>query len=480
MTENFRPASILNDVLGPVMTGPSSSHTAGPARLGRMVFDLCGGVKQAEIYYSKSGSYAATLSGQASNRGFTAGLLGWDCADVRLPSSLEYAEQAGIQVRFHAVEESYDHPNRAVIVARGQDDCTLRAVTLSNGGGNVRITAINDYPVWLDGCQDAYADLGENVLISSKPTGPGSRRVRPVVPASRDSRLAPPFVKAGQLMDRFPNATLAEAALHYEKSLTGWEEQKLLTYMETLLAVMENAAREGVKIRESVHFHYLKPSANTLDRNRAQFIDSGILADGVVIATAIMEHDRNMGVIVAAPTAGSAGVLPAVLLPFLRSKGDLEAGRLNRALLAAGLVGAFIANQATFAAEDAGCQAENGAASAMAAAALVDLMGGDAGTALQAAALALSNLLGLVCDPVGGSVEIPCISRNAAAAANAVVSANMVLGGYDPFIPFDEVVLAMKAIGETMSPALRCTARGGLAATPTARRISVDSIGVKG
>lgn len=479
MTENFCPASILNDVLGPVMTGPSSSHTAGPARLGRMVFDLCDGVKQADIYYSKSGSYAATLSGQASNRGFTAGLLGWDCADARLPSSLEYAEQAGIQVRFHAVEESYNHPNQAVIVARGQDDCTLRAVTLSIGGGNVRITTINDHPVWLDGCQDAYADLGEKVLISSKPTGPGSRRVRPVVPASRDSRLAPPFVNAGQLMDRFPNATLAEAALHYEKSLTGWEDQKLLAYMETLLVVMENAAREGVKITESGHFRYLKPSANALDCNRTRFIDSGILEDGVVIATATMEHDRNMGVIVAAPTAGSAGVLPAVLLPFLR-KGNLTAECLERALLAAGLVGAFIANQATFAAEEAGCQAENGAASSMAAAALIDLMGGDARTALQAAALALSNQLGLVCDPVGGSVEIPCISRNAVAAANAVVSANMVLGGFDPFIPFDEVVMAMKAIGETMSPALRCTAKGGLAATPTARRIPFDSIGVQG
>jgi L-serine dehydratase len=316
------------------------------------------------------------------------------------------------------------------------------------------------------------------VLISSRPTGQSSRRVRPVVPASRNSGLVPPFVNAGQLRNRFPKVTLAEAALQYERSITGWEESKLLEHMENLLKVMEKGAREGVKITESGHFRYLKPSANALERNRARFIDSGILDEGVIIATAIMEHDRNMEVIVAAPTAGSAGVLPAVLLPFLR-KGDLNAGCLERALLVAGLVGAFIANQATFAAEEAGCQAENGAASAMAAAALVDMMGGDARTALQAAALALSNLLGLVCDPVGGSVEIPCISRNAVAAANAVVSANMVLGGFDPFIPFDEVVLAMKTIGETMSPALRCTAKGGLAGTPTALRIPVDSIGVK-
>lgn len=480
MTEEFHPASILNDVLGPVMTGPSSSHTAGPARLGRMIFDLCQGVTRADICFSKSGSYAATLSGQASDRGFTAGLLGWDCADVRLPRSKEFAAQAGVSINFQPVAESFDHPNRALIFACGTDNIPIKVDTLSIGGGNVRITAINDQPVWLDGSNDVYITIGDQIRVSTMPNGPGCRRLRPVVPAVRDHQRQPPFVNAAQMLTQIAKSTtLIEAALQYEQALTGWDEASILAHMGSLFVVMEKAAQEGVKTTHSDHFRFLKPSANALERNRGRFVAAGNMDDGLIVATAIMEHDRNMGVIVAAPTAGSAGVLPAVLLPLLR-RGDFTTARMGQALLAAGLVGAFIFNQATFAAEEAGCQAENGAASAMAAAALVELMGGDAHCALQAAALALSNLLGLVCDPVAGSVEIPCISRNVMAAANAVVSANMVLGGFDPFIPFDEVVLAMKAIGQAMPSELRCTAGGGLAATPTARRISHDAIGVLG
>lgn len=481
MIPESHPASIINDVLGPVMAGPSSSHTAGPARLGRMVFELCSGVARADIYYSCNGSYAATLQGQASDQGFTAGLLGWGCADERLPHAREFAEQAGISIRFHAVAEAYDHPNRAVIVAQNQSGQTIKIDTLSIGGGNVRVTAINGVPVFLDGSRDVFVTVGEEIEITDEPTSAGCRKVRAVVPASRDPKWQAPFQTASEMQKRFSgiSSSLSQAALAYEQGLTGWEEPQILAHMHMLLEVMENAARQGTGIRESRHFRYLKPSAGSLEANRNHFIASGILDDGIIIATSIMEHDRNMGVIVAAPTAGSAGVLPAVLLPFLR-KGDLKPGSLERALLAAGLVGAFFSNQATFAAEEAGCQAENGAASAMAAAALVELSEGYAPLALKAAALALSNLLGLVCDPVAGSVEIPCISRNAMAAANAVVAANMVLGGFDPFIPFDEVVQAVRAIGDAMPSTLRCTACGGLAATPTARRIPLDSIGVTG
>jgi L-serine dehydratase len=477
--EESRPASILNDVLGPVMTGPSSSHTAGPARLGRMVSDLCGGVRQADIYFSKSGSYAATMEGQASNRGFTAGLLGWDCADPRLPGALEYADRAGIPICFHGVDESYDHPNRAVIVCRGPDDITITVNTISIGGGNVRITDINKTPVWLDGSRDEHIIIDETVRIVPAAVQGQSRLVRAVVPASRDSTRRPGFINSQQLESQISDKmTLSDAGLLYEESITGWQEGKILSTMSDLLRVMEQAAGAGVKISTNQHFRVLKPTASDLEQNRASFIDSGILSDGIIIATATMELNRNMGVIVAAPTAGSAGVIPAVLLPLLR-QGHNKPGSLERALLAGGLVGAFIFNQATFAAEEAGCQAENGAASAMAAAALVEWSGGNAQTGLRAAALALSNLLGLVCDPVAASVEIPCISRNVMAAANAVISANMVLGGFDPFIPFDEVIMAMMDIGRAMPAELRCTAQGGLAATPTARRIPPDSIKVR-
>ena len=140
-----------------------------------------------------------------------------------------------------------------------------------------------------------------------------------------------------------------------------------------------------------------------------------------------------------------------------------------KGLLASGLAGAFIANQASFGAEVAACQAENGSASAMAAAGIVQLLGGNVEQGFKAASLALQNMLGLVCDPVGGLTEIPCISRNIIAMSNAVQSANMVMLGFDPVIPLDETILSMYEVGQMLPAELRCTCKGGLCNTETAK-----------
>jgi L-serine dehydratase len=181
-----------------------------------------------------------------------------------------------------------------------------------------------------------------------------------------------------------------------------------------------------------------------------------------------MHVNSSMGVVCAAPTAGSAGVLPAVLVTLLEERGyDRERALL--ALLAAGLVGVVVANRATFAAEVAGCQVEIGAAGAMAAAAVVEAAGGTAEQAADAAAIAFQNTMGSVCDLVQGIVEIPCHTRNAVAASSAFVCADMVLGGYVNPIPLDDTVDAVYAVGKMLPRELRCTALGGLAATPSAR-----------
>jgi L-serine dehydratase len=190
----------------------------------------------------------------------------------------------------------------------------------------------------------------------------------------------------------------------------------------------------------------------------------------IAYSTALMEVKSSMGVIIAAPTAGSCGGLPGCLIGLADEEG-LNDEILARGFWAAGLAGLFIAREGTFAAEVAGCQAETGAGAAMAAAGLVEMFGGTADQAMGAASIALQNILGLVCDPVANRVEIPCLGRNAAAAANALTSANMVLGGIDPVIPFNETITTMMQVGSTMSHTLRCTALGGLSDTPTARRI---------
>jgi hypothetical protein len=184
-------------------------------------------------------------------------------------------------------------------------------------------------------------------------------------------------------------------------------------------------------------------------------------------ALAAMHVNCGMGMVCAAPTAGSAGVLPGVLTTFLAERG-VEPARIARALLAAGAVGLIVAQRATFAAEVAGCQVEIGAAGAMAAAAVVDIAGGTARQAADAAAISFQNTMGSVCDLVQGIVEIPCHTRNAAAASAAIVCADLILGGYENPIPLDETIDAVYAVGKAMPAELRVTSLGGLAVCPSA------------
>ena len=197
----------------------------------------------------------------------------------------------------------------------------------------------------------------------------------------------------------------------------------------------------------------------------------GYFADVMAEALKTAECNACMKRIVAAPTAGICGVLPAVLLPLARA-GEADEEAVCEALYVAAGFGQVIAARATLAGAEGGCQAEVGAASAMAAAALCSLKGGTPEQCAAAAAMALGNLLGLVCDPVAGLVEVPCVKRNVVGAVNAVSCANMALAGVDYAIPCDEVIDAMGRVGSLLSPDLRETGQGGLAATPTGVKIA--------
>ncbi len=194
-----------------------------------------------------------------------------------------------------------------------------------------------------------------------------------------------------------------------------------------------------------------------------------------VMATALRVGEQNacMGRIVAAPTAGASGVLPAVLLPLQRQRG-LEDEIMVHCLYVAAGFGQVIADRASISGAEGGCQAEIGSASAMAAAALVYAAGGDGTQMAAACAMALQNVMGLVCDPVAGLVEAPCVKRNVMGAVNALSCADMALCGIRGAIPCDEVIDAMGAVGRMLPTALRETGEGGLAATPTGRRIAEE------
>ena len=272
---------------------------------------------------------------------------------------------------------------------------------------------------------------------------------------------------------------LWELVLDASAQESGMTREESLRTMRERLAVMRSADADYDPAQRS-------PSGLTggdADRLRRHAEAGNTIAGpfvGDILASALRMGECNacMHRIVAAPTAGACGVIPAVLLPYARRFGaDDEA--LVRALYVSAGYGAVIARRASISGAEAGCQAEIGSASAMAAAALVSLHGGSDVQTAHAAAIALKNLMGLVCDPVAGLVEVPCVKRNAVGAMNALSAAEMALAGIESRIPADEVIDAMRAVGAAMSPTLRETGRGGIAASPTAVAFREQFFGTK-
>lgn len=266
--------------------------------------------------------------------------------------------------------------------------------------------------------------------------------------------------------------SLAEAVMRNDLAESRLTEEKSRADMRTLWHVMQATSRDYDPAQRSRSGLCGGDAAKVEQAAAAgKLLGGDYLAAVTAEALKTAECNACMKRIVAAPTAGSCGVLPAVLLPLARS-GEASDDAICEALYVAAGFGQVIAARATLAGAEGGCQAEVGSASAMAAAALCYLKGGAPEQCAAAAAMALGNLLGLVCDPVAGLVEVPCVKRNVVGAVNAVACANMALAGVDYAIPCDEVIDAMGRVGAQLSPDLRETGLGGLAATPTGQAIA--------
>ena len=259
------------------------------------------------------------------------------------------------------------------------------------------------------------------------------------------------------------------------KQDTPEEREKSWNNMRRLWTVMQDSVKEynptqrslsGLTGGDGVRYESMLASGKMMCGN--------YLNQAIATALKVSECNACMKRIVAAPTAGSCGVIPAVLLPYQQEYPDATETDMIQALYVSGGFGNILAERASISGAEAGCQAEIGAASAMAAAALVYLRGGTPEACGHACAMTLKNLLGLVCDPVAGLVEVPCVKRNVVGVVNAISCANMALAGITSRIPADEVIDAMAEVGAAMSADLRETARGGLAATPTAQKIAKD------
>lgn len=506
--------SIFNDVIGPVMRGPSSSHCAAALRIGRLARDLMDSeITEVLVEFDVHGSLPATHDTQGSDMGLFGGLMGWEADDERLPDSLKVIQQGGVKVRIVTVDVRDPHPNTYRLTLRNSRG-TRFLKAISTGGGMMEVVDIDGAEVSLHG--DAYVVLAwsdlapaalteavrgvaaDAVRVVAAPRGslailadvrpwPESalaplvehgvarelRRLGPVLPvlSSRASRV--PFRTAAELLahDAAQPAPLWKHAAAYEAARGGLTEAEVLAKMVALVGILRRSIAQGLagtRYDDRVLGFQSGAFADSLQAGR--LLDAGSLNRGILYVTALMEVKSSMGVIIAMPTAGACAALPGIVIALAEDRRQTDED-VAKAFLAAGLIGAFIATEWTFAAEVGGCQAEGGSAAAMAAAALVNLSGGDTPRACAAASLAMQSMLGLICDPIANRVEAPCLGKNVMAAANALSCANMALAGFDQVIPFDEVVVAAKRVAERMPREHRCTALGGLSDTPTARAL---------
>lgn len=269
------------------------------------------------------------------------------------------------------------------------------------------------------------------------------------------------------------NQSLYDIAIDYEKKYSDLSEEQIKDTMAASWQIMKEAIQEGL----SQDNHHIggkiigREAIKLVSRfDEAASLCGTTTTKAMAYALGTMEVNMSMGRIVAAPTAGACGVLPGTL-KAVAERYQLTDDAVNEGLFVAGLVGTLIASKASISGAKGGCQAEIGSAAAMTSAAIIHLLGGTPKQSFDGAAIALNNLMGLICDPVAGLVEVPCHKRNAIGAANALICAEMVLSGMPSIIPFDEVVMAMKQVGDLMPACHRETATGGIAITDTAREL---------
>jgi L-serine dehydratase len=502
--------SIFNDVVGPVMRGASSSHCAAALRIGRLARDLMeGNVSKVLLEFDRGGSLPTTHESQGSDMGFFGGLMGWEADDERLPESARIIREMGVEVEFRVVDVNDPHPNTyRLTLWNDSESHTLRAI--STGGGMIEVEAIDEIPlkiggdyfetlVWLDESQPETGMLAERLSAESVEIHKNLFQIRsrfrlddsavtqavspcrifsikhlsPVLPVMSSGALSVPFNTCDEMLafEGGKNRSLCDMAVEYEMARGAMSSQEVHQKMLAIAQILRRSIASGVA-GTSYEDRILGAQAPGYQRSLTAggLLDVGLLNRIILYVSALMEVKSSMGVIVAAPTAGACAAFPASVIGACEELG-LGEDEMANALLAGGLVGVFIASQWTFAAEVGGCQAEGGSAAAMAAGALCYLKGGDLRQCVSAASMAMQNMIGLICDPVGRRVEVPCLGKNMMAAANAVTCVNMSLAGFDAVIPLDEVIHTARRVSDQMPRELRCTGLGGLAITKTALAI---------
>lgn len=452
-----RMPSIFNDVLSPVTPGPSSSNTCGPYRIARLARALLGEPpRRITVRMARRGGYYDTFYSMHSHEAILAALLGQELLRCDLSTMCRQADEAGLCYDFQFVDDLPVRPSELAEMDLSGDRRTIRLTGVSLGGGEIEITRLNGSDILLRGKRRETVCLGPEgarVVPEDAAAGPGQwlARLEPLFPFPQQEGAVP--FRTAQEMFAYARDTgrpLWRVAFDYESALTGATEAELRAYARQVLDICRHARQQGV--RPDNHFIGVtdaRAARYKALREGRKLIDLGA-ADGACLdAMSIMEFSNAHGTIVCMPTGGASGIVPAAVYRIGDQMGKTETEQEN-ALLVAGLIGAFY--YPTHYTGAIGCQAEIGVAVSMASAALCSMMTDDPDTIHCAASLGGQVLMGLLCNPIEGYVQVPCIVRNMAAVPTAVTCANAALAGMDHIVPLDDVVNLMLAVGEKIRP----------------------------
>lgn len=501
----------LFDIIGPAMIGPSSSHTAGACRIGQLARSILMALQEAK-YFAKIdnievlllGSFRNTGPGHGTHIALGAGLKGLapDSPNLREEGQIDKLEREGVawknseKVIFSGFRAASAEEDRKFINKHGDcqniaeviahtDKGVFSIVGFSTGGSLVEVRHINGIKLAqaITGKRDLWLPsppLGHRIALSQvKLAGGGCiHKIYPQRPPRND--LEPTFNTFDEVLElaKEKNKTLLELAIQIETELQGSTEDQIFRSMQELWKIMVVSVQEGLdsQVRSTMNLSGGDSRKLLSYLQKQGFVSFHALASVYALASA--ETNAQMGRIVACPTAGACGIIPGVMRAWYEV--HLGMGKdpvvlesmVVEALLVAAFIGMIFYDDIPTAGATLGCQAEIGIGAAMAAAALVNLNGGSPEEVVHGAILTIKNCMGLVCDPVAGLVEVPCIKRNAMYASFAITAADMARAGIRSQIPPDQVVLAVKEVGERMHPNYKESAKGGLAATLNGKDIA--------
>jgi len=504
------------DILGPIMVGPSSNHTGGAVRIGNFARMILG-EEPKEIKLSFYNSLAETYRGHMTDRAVVAGLLGIKLDDSKIKEALTLANNKKIDIQIYTQTMSNKNPNTIDITLKSASH-SFKINSISIGGGEIIITDIDEFKVNFNGSQDMILLIIEennsNIIsqmqdilsekITSIETIQGNSRyliciyldspvdkskfelimnikginfIRPITSlySYKLRNSVPLFTSIKEMLTiaKDYNECLPQVVIKYESQRSGLTEKEIKSMIKKIWHAMKEEIIQGLTMNNELVGGLMSGKDSKLvyeavNKNKLLYGNAFSLA--IARAIACGEVNASMGKIVAAPTAGAVGVIPAVILTTAEELQSKERDIVDALLVAAG-IGVVIAYTLPLSGAMGGCQSEIGVASSMAAAAAVQMAGGGSEQIVNAMALALKNLSGLVCDTVAGPVEVPCIKRNVIGVVNAMAVTNMALVGIQSVIPPDEVISAMRNIQILMPMELKDTMLGGLGITETAIRL---------